>query len=201
MSTSHSRARVLAAPLLVGLVGLLASACGTPPAAPYGISFYPPAVGYVNHHFTPTATATSGLPVSFGLDTSSTGCSLVDGVVTFDSVGNCVINANQAGDANFPAAPQVQRTIGIHVCPPLRSGKWTGPGGLSANVYASGSTFSGTVDLTSLNLGIQSFQGIVSCDAVSMTFNATPLTGVLSYDGSTLSSSYQGISILLNAPA
>ncbi len=201
MSTSHSRARVLATPFLLGLIGLVVSSCAPPQAAPYGISFYPPAIGYVNHHFTPTATATSGLPVSFALDASSTGCSLAGGVVTFDAVGNCVINADQAGDATFPAAPQVQRTIGIHECPPLRSGIWTGPGGLSANVIAVGSTFTGSVDLSSLNLGTQSFAGIVSCEAVSMTFNSTPLTGELSYDGSTLSSSYAGISIVLNAPA
>ena len=34
-----------------------------------------------------------------------------------------------------------------------------------------------------------------------MTFNGVALTGKLSPDGSTLSSSYNGISVVLNAPA
>ena len=201
MSTSLTRARALATPLLLGIVGLLVSACAPPDPAPYGIAFYPPAVGYVNGQYTPTANASSGLPVSFALDASSTGCSFVDGVVHFDAVGNCVINADQAGDATYPAAPQVRRTIAIHECPPLRSGIWTGPSGLTATVVTSGSTFSGYVDLSSLGFGVQVFGGTVSCEVVSMTFNSTPLTGTLSYDGSTLSSSYSGISIVLYAPA
>lgn len=200
MSTSHARARVLATPLLLGLIGLVASSCAPPQAAPYGISFYPPAVGYVNKHFTPTATATSGLPVSFALAASSTGCSLAGGAVSFDAVGSCVINADQAGDTTYPAAAQVQRTIAIHECPVLRPGIWTGPSGLSATVIVSGSTFTGYVDLSSLGFGVQVFAGIVSCEVVSMTFNSTPLTGELSYDGTTLSSSYSGISIVLHAP-
>ncbi|MEZ5237848.1 MAG: hypothetical protein R2716_02455 [Microthrixaceae bacterium] len=150
--------------------------------------------------FTPTATATSGLPVSFALDGTSTGCSFVDGVVYFDSVGECVINADQAGDENNPPAPQVQRTIRIYECPPLRSGLWTGPLDLSANVFADGSSFTGTVDLTSLGYGVQVFEGTVSCEVVSMTFNGVPLTGRLSPDGMKLSSSYNGIAIVLNAP-
>ena len=201
MSTSHSRARVLAAPLLLGLIGLVMSACAPPQPAPYGISFYPPSIGYVGKTYTPTASASSGLPVSFALDASSTSCSFTGGVVSFNTVGSCVINADQAGDATYPAAPQVQRTIEIHVCPTLRSGIWTGPSGLTATVVVSGSSFQGYVDLSSLGLGVQVFSGTLSCEVVNMSINSTPLTGELSYDGSVLSGSYNGISIVLNAPA
>jgi hypothetical protein len=48
---------------------------------------------------TPTATATSGLPVAITLDAASTGCSLAAGVVTFIGDGICVIDANQPGNA------------------------------------------------------------------------------------------------------
>ena len=200
MSLSATRSRKFASPLLVSLIGLLVSAC-VPEPAPYGISFNAPAVGYVGKHFTPTATATSGLAVSFALDASSTGCSFTGGVVNFDSVGSCVINADQAGDATHPAAAQVRRTIGIHECPAMRPGIWTGPLGLSATVVVNGSTFSGSVDLSSLGYGVQVFGGSASCEVVTMTFNGTPLTGTLSYDGSVLSSSYNGIDIVLYAPA
>ena len=64
--------------------------------------------------YTPTATATSGLAVAFTLDGTSTGCTLSGGVVTFTAVGTCRIDANQAGNANYNAAPQVQQSITVN---------------------------------------------------------------------------------------
>ena len=64
--------------------------------------------------YTPTATATSGLAVAFTLDGTSTGCTLSGGVVTFTAVGTCMIDANQAGNANYNAAPQVQQSITVN---------------------------------------------------------------------------------------
>jgi|JI9StandDraft_1071089.scaffolds.fasta_scaffold23041_2 hypothetical protein len=202
MSTIHSRTRAVLVPLMVGLAALVASACAPEPSYPpyYGIYFYPPSVGYIGKQYTPTATATSGLPVVFTLAASSTGCSLVDGVVTYESLGSCVINANEPGDATHAASAQIQKTISVQNCPPLRAGVWTGPLGLSATVNVYGSNFVGTVDLTSLGFGVQTFGGSVACEVASMTFNSTPLQGYLSPDGSTLSSNYNGIDIVLNAP-
>lgn len=59
-----------------------------------------------------SATATSGLPVSFS-SLSASICSVVPdaGVVTALLAGNCVIAANQAGDANYHAAAQVTQSI------------------------------------------------------------------------------------------
>jgi hypothetical protein len=200
MSSSNPRALTLGAPLLVGLLALVAVACAPPPAPYSGSIFNPPSRAYLGKHYTPTATATSGLPVSLALDPSSTGCSFVGGVLTFDALGKCVINADQPGDATHAAA-RLQRTISVYDCPPLRPGIWTGPLGLSASVGVFGSSFSGTIDLSSMGYGVQVFAGSTSCEVVHMTFNSTPLTGVLSYDGSTLSSNYSGIDIVLNAPA
>ena len=63
--------------------------------------------------YTPTATASSGLPVTITLDASSSGCTLLNGVVSFPASGTCVIDANQAGDSTHTAAPQAQQTIAI----------------------------------------------------------------------------------------
>jgi len=64
--------------------------------------------------YTVTATATSGLPVSFSIAAgSSSVCAIAGSTVTFQSVGTCVINANQAGNANYAAAPQVQQTFAV----------------------------------------------------------------------------------------
>jgi hypothetical protein len=74
-----------------------------------------PSPANVGTTYTPTATATSGLTVAITLDAASTGCSLSSGVVSFTAVGTCVVNANQAGDANYAAAAQVQQSITTRV--------------------------------------------------------------------------------------
>jgi large repetitive protein len=64
--------------------------------------------------YTPAATASSGLPVTFTIDaTSSTVCSIAAGKVTFNSIGTCTIDGNQAGNAAFSPAPQVQQSITV----------------------------------------------------------------------------------------
>ena len=64
--------------------------------------------------YTPTATATSGLTVDFTIDpTASTVCSISAGVVSFDAAGTCVIDANQAGNDLYHAAPQVQQSFAV----------------------------------------------------------------------------------------
>ena len=51
--------------------------------------------------YTVTATATSGLPVALTIDASASAvCSIAGSTVSFAGVGNCVIDANQAGNAN-----------------------------------------------------------------------------------------------------
>ena len=63
--------------------------------------------------YTPTAVSSSGLTVSITLDGASTGCSLSGGVVSFDSAGTCLIDANQAGNADWNAAAQQQQSITV----------------------------------------------------------------------------------------
>lgn len=69
---------------------------------------------------TVTATATSGLKVIYS-STTPTVCSVDSStaLVTDLTAGNCVIAANQAGDAHYSAAPQATQTIIV--------GAWTGP--------------------------------------------------------------------------
>ncbi|MBB4097610.1 IPT/TIG domain-containing protein [Sphingomonas kyeonggiensis] len=63
--------------------------------------------------YTVTATASSSLGVVYSLDGASTGCALSSSTVTFTGTGTCVIDANQAGDTNWNAAPQVQQSFAI----------------------------------------------------------------------------------------
>ena len=64
-----------------------------------------PATAVYNTSFTVAATASSGLPVAY---TSSAPLSNVDGLYTMNSgIGTGVVRYNQAGDANYNAAPEV----------------------------------------------------------------------------------------------
>ena len=79
--------------------------------------------------FPVAATATSGLTVTLTVDASSASvCSLVGATVTMNSgTGTCTIDANQSGNTNYSAAPQVQtsatatlasQTITFNAIPP-----------------------------------------------------------------------------------
>jgi hypothetical protein len=64
-----------------------------------------PAQAPYNGSFTVVATASSGLPVSFG---SSGVCTSVGATFTMtNSTGTCTVTANQSGNANYLAAPAV----------------------------------------------------------------------------------------------
>ena len=74
--------------------------------------------------YAPSATATSGLPVSFAVDpTTASVCSISNGIVAFTIAGVCTVNATQAGNGNWTAAPGVQQTFTIAAAgPPPASG-------------------------------------------------------------------------------
>jgi hypothetical protein len=79
--------------------------------APVGAKYGDPA-------YIVTATATSGLPVTLTIDASaSTVCQLSGSSsgsqVTYIGTGTCKIDANQAGDATYAPAPQVQQSYSV----------------------------------------------------------------------------------------
>lgn len=59
-----------------------------------------------------TATASSGLQVSYTSETPSV-CTVAGSSVTLVSVGTCTIDADQAGNGSWAAAPQVVRSFAI----------------------------------------------------------------------------------------
>jgi hypothetical protein len=62
--------------------------------------------------YVPAATATSGLAVTLGVSPASASiCTLSGGTVTFSAVGSCVITADQAGTADWSAAPTARQTV------------------------------------------------------------------------------------------
>ncbi len=77
----------------------------------------PPSVAAINGPtYGVSATATSGLPVVLTIDSSTSSvCSISDGTVSFTAAGTCVIDANQPGNVDYSAAPQVQQSIPVKV--------------------------------------------------------------------------------------
>jgi hypothetical protein len=141
------------------------------------ISTAPAAASVGGATYTPTATATSGLTVSFAIDAGSSAvCSISGGVVSFQSAGACVINANQPGDSNWNAAPQAQQSFAvgqgaqtiafISAAPPAAvvGGATYTP----AATATSGLTVSFTIDAASSGVctisgGVVSFTGVGNC--------------------------------------
>jgi hypothetical protein len=75
----------------------------------------PPASGTVGGSATLSATASSGLAVVFSVDNPGAGvCTLSGSTVTYTAAGSCVIDANQAGNGAYAAAPQAQQTITVY---------------------------------------------------------------------------------------
>ena len=141
--------------------------------------------------YTPTATSSAGLTVALTLDATSTGCSLTSGVVTFTAVGTCVIDANQAGNANYNPATQVKQTFAVGKGSQTVSFTSTAPaatvGGATYTPTAtatSGLTPTITVDassssICSITAGAVSFQAAGSCvldanQAGNANYNAAP---------------------------
>ena len=88
-----------------------------------------------------TATATSGLGVSFASSTSST-CSVNGNTVTTIAAGQCSIVASQAGNTNYAAAPAVTQSIAV-TAPIWNTSAWTevftfgGPAAYGKGIFVS----------------------------------------------------------------
>jgi hypothetical protein len=92
-----------------------------PPASPQTITFTStaPSGAVVGGTYAASATASSGLPVSFSAAPSSAGvCTVSGSTVSFVGAGTCTVDANQAGNASYQPAPQAQQAFSISTPPP-----------------------------------------------------------------------------------
>jgi len=113
-----------------GVVALRPASSGAPigsnpPTTPIAqvITFTstPPASPTVGGTYPVSATGGgSGNPVVFSIDPSSTAgaCSIIGSTVSLSATGTCVVDANQAGNATYSAAPQVHQSFTIAADPP-----------------------------------------------------------------------------------
>lgn len=145
--------------------------------------------------YTPTATGgASGNAVTFTVDASASSvCSISAGVVSFIGAGTCLLDANQAGNANYNAAPQKQQSFAVGKGSQTITYTSAAPGSATvggatytpaATGGASGNAVTITVDATasgvcSISAGVVSFIGTGNCvldanQTGNANYNAAP---------------------------
>lgn len=82
------------------------------------ITFAAPATATAGSTYTATGTASSGLAVIYSTASPGSVCTISGSTITFVGAGSCVVNADQAGNEVYSAAPQVQQTIVVSAAPP-----------------------------------------------------------------------------------
>jgi hypothetical protein len=72
-----------------------------------------PTTATVGGTYTVSATASSGLPVTYSIDSSTTpgACTINGAMVSFTGAGNCVIDATEAGDAAYSSVTASQTVV------------------------------------------------------------------------------------------
>jgi hypothetical protein len=78
------------------------------------ITFNPPDGAAVGQPVTLSASASSGLPVTYRTDNSSE-CTVSGPTVTLAKPGTCTITASQAGNDKYEAAPDLPRSFPVHL--------------------------------------------------------------------------------------
>jgi hypothetical protein len=150
----------------------------------------PPSPAEVGGSYVPAASATSGLPVSLTVDSSSTAgaCALSPstGVVSFTGTGTCVIDANQPGNSTtYGAAQQVQQSFTI------------APAATTTTVAVSPTALTATVTVSPPGGGVPSGMVTFAVDGTTVgtaTLNASGVA-TLTYASSgahTVAASYGG---------
>ncbi len=158
-----------------------AASSAVTPAAPQTITFGNP--GAQNFGTTPTltATASSGLPVSFSSATPAVCTITSGGTLSFITAGTCTINANQAGNAAWLAATTVSQTFNVNPVVPGAPTIGTATGGdtqasvsFSAPVTTGGSSITGYT--VTANPGGATASGVASPLVVSGLSNGQAYT-------------------------
>jgi hypothetical protein len=162
--------------LVAGVLPLVGAAGAWAAFKPQTIEFtsHPPNPARVGGSWNATATATSTKEVAFTVDASSTtgACSVAGSKVSFTGAGACVIDANQAGDAEWIAAPQVQESFTITLKPQTVAFTSSPP-----NPAVVGGSWNVTATATSSKEVAITLDGSSTAGACSITGSTVSFTG------------------------
>ncbi|HJV77398.1 MAG TPA: fibronectin type III domain-containing protein [Paludibacter sp.] len=159
---------------IVGTSTASAASNSVTPNASQTITFANPGSQTFGTSPTLSATATSGLSVTFSTTTSDV-CSITpEGVLTFKKAGSCTILADQAGNAAYIAAPTVSQTFTV-------------------NAVISGTPTIGTATAGDGQASV-SFTAPVSTGGEDVTYTVTSSPGNLTGTGATSPITVTGLS-------
>jgi hypothetical protein len=149
------------------------SGVGQAPLSAQTITFANPGAQSVGTPLALAATASSGLAVTFSSATSSV-CTVSGTTATFVTAGSCTIDANQAGNASYLAAAQVQQSFTVNPAPSYTLVATTGTVSVTQGASSTDSVtvtpaygFTGSVTLTATGLPA----------GVTAGFGTNPATG------------------------
>jgi hypothetical protein len=137
-----------------------------------------------------SATPSSGRPIVYSSTTDGV-CSVSDTTVTMLAAGTCIVAANQAGDGNFAAAPQVTQTIAIGVA----SSSVALSSSPNPSTFAEPVTFTATVTGSNPTGTVDFREGATSLCGSPIALvdgSATCVTGALSVGMHSIAASYLG---------
>jgi hypothetical protein len=152
------------------VVALPASAAGTSTNTISASSA--PSAGSARGTYTPAATATSGDKVVITLASSSSGCSIASGKITFTGDGTCVVDFNDAGNSTYAPAPEVVQTIKVYAANVISvsaapsaggAGGWYAPGAQATSGDHVNMTLASDSSGCSLDNGRVNFTGYGTC--------------------------------------
>ena len=151
----------------------------------------------VGGSYTPGASSSAGLTPVVTVDASSSAvCSISGGTVRFSSSGQCVLDANQPGDADYAAAAQVQQIVTVRVSARAPST----PLDVSATFGSTGVVVTWSAPATQGSAGIEGYTvstspGGATCSTTgAMTCTLVGLSDTTSYTVSVVARSNAGTS-------
>ncbi len=163
--------------------------------APQAITFTPPALGVAGQSTTLSGTGGgSGNPVVFSVDPSSGAgvCSVTgpDGTaLDYQEPGTCVIDANQAGNAGYAAAPTVTASIAVEQVPTFTLDPPPATGTVRQSYTYTFAAAGVPAPAYSLAPGAPPW---LSIDATSGALSGTPPTGTTSFTYSVIATNSVG---------
>ncbi|MFZ1037549.1 MAG: putative Ig domain-containing protein [Smithella sp.] len=158
---------------LVNIAGQTFTVIQTAPQTIGAITFTPSTLT-VGGTTTASATATSGLPVTF-TSTTPTICTVNGSTVTGVATGTCTIAANQAGNSSYDPAPQVTGSITV-ACQTVTINTTSLPNGRVGTAYSQTLSASGGT-ITSWAISSGSLPGGLSLNTSTGVISGMPTTG------------------------
>jgi virginiamycin B lyase len=127
----------------------------------------------------------SGNPVTFGINSEGLGPCVISGsTVTFIGAGSCIIDANQAGNADYQAAPTAQQTITVPQEAPVLT--WPKPGNITLGTALTGTELDATASVPGTFTYSPPAGTALSLGTHTLTATFTP-TNPTNYTGGTVS--------------